>query len=54
MHFCGEELAALLALVPCCGLLAARFKVWWHIRHLQKPHDNCPHDHKHCLPPEGA
>lgn len=52
MHFCGEELAALLALLPGLGMLAMRFKVWWHIKHLSKPHKNCPHNHTNCLPPE--
>ena len=33
MHFCHEELFALLALLPGLGYLVSRLRIWWHGRH---------------------
>lgn len=53
MHFCGEELAMIMASIPGFYLLSVKFKTWWHTRHFKKHHrpfqpKDCPHDHSNC------
>lgn len=38
MHFCKDELFAILALLPFCGVMVTRLKVWWHHRFGCKNH----------------
>lgn len=37
MHFCADELMALMAAVPFLGVLGKRLHTWWHRR-------RCPHE----------
>lgn len=36
MHFCADELLALLALIPLVGVFFARLRDRWHLRCLHK------------------
>jgi len=38
MHFCKDELFALMAMIPCCGFLVHRVRAWWHLKFGCKNH----------------
>ena len=40
MHFCHEELFAIMAMIPGLTMLVNRARVWWHARH------RCRHEKK--------
>lgn len=41
MHFCHEELLALLSVFPFTGILVVRIRLWWHRRK-----HSCAHEHE--------
>lgn len=47
MHVCGDELFALLMVVPFVSIYGRRLSVWWHARRARKaaPACECPSMH---------
>lgn len=43
MHFCNEELQAILSLIPYCGDLFRRFHVWYLLKFNKKCHVEFEH-----------
>jgi hypothetical protein len=37
-HFCGDELIALMAMLPFIGVFFQRVHVWWHTKIAHKCH----------------
>jgi hypothetical protein len=40
MHFCQDELFAIMALIPFMGVATLKLKTWWHKKHACHCHHN--------------